>query len=149
VKPIAALLAAAGVLLLFGCGGNSNDDSASSLSRAEFTKKVNQMCEEEKKDRTKAEEAKQKELGVEPGEFVTPAEQAKIVAVSIPFYEKVTRRIAELIPSDQEDKTSALIREREKVAELVRGGGPSQPALGAIFKANKAAIRYGLSECSI
>lgn len=138
---------AAGMLMLLGCGGGSSNGS--SLTKTEFTKKVNQMCKQEKKERAQAEEAKKREVGVGAGDLPTPAQQAKIVKVAIPYYEQITGQIQELTPSDQAEEIETLVQERENVAEIVKSGGPSQPALAAIFKANKSAIAYGLNECSI
>ncbi|HSC20689.1 MAG TPA: hypothetical protein VLC07_03085, partial [Solirubrobacterales bacterium] len=110
---------------------------------------VNQMCKKEKVERTKAENATQAKLGISASELPTPAQQAKIVAASVPFYERVTEQMQELAPSEEADAIAPLIEEREKVAKIVRQGGPSQPALAAIYKANKSAVQYGFKECSI
>lgn len=145
MKPMAGLLIAAGMLMLVGCGGG--DSTASSLSEGAFTKKVNQMCKKEKNERGLAEEATKKKVGVEPGDLPTPSQQAKIVAASVPPYERITEQIQELAPSDQE--LESLVEAREKVAESVRSGGSSEASLGAIYLANKLAIKHGLNECSI
>lgn len=144
---MAGLLIAAGMLMLVGCGGG--DSTAGSLSQAEFTKKVNQMCKEEKVERTQAEQATQKKLGVEPGDLATPSEQAKIVAASVPPYERITEQIQELAPPDQEKTFEGLVRWREKVVERVQSGASSEVALGTLVRANELAIKYGLKECSI
>jgi hypothetical protein len=146
VKLIAGVLIAAGMLMLFGCGGSSTD---SSLTRAEFTSKMNRMCKQEKQERTQAEEAKKREVGLQPGKLASPSQQAQIVEASVPFYEKVTEQMKELAPSDQADAIESVVQMREKAAEIVRQGGPSTPALRAIYKANKSALQYGLDECSI
>jgi len=147
VKSMAGLLIAAGMLMLVGCGGG--DSTASSLSQAAFTKKVNQMCKKEKVERKQTEEATLKKLGIEPGDFTTPAQQVKIVAASVPLYEEITKQIQELAPSDQEKEIESLVNGREKVAESVRSGGSSDASLGTIYLANKLANEHGLKECSI
>jgi len=135
------------MLVSVGCGGG--DSTTSSLSQAEFTKKVNQMCKKEKVERKEAEDAALRKLGVGPGDLATPAQQAKIVAASVPPYEKITEQIKELAPADQAKAMKALVHWREKVAEAVRSGGSSEVALGTIFQANKVANENGLKECSI
>lgn len=147
VKLMAGLLIAAVMLMLVGCGGG--DSTASSLTEAEFTKMVNQMCKKEKVERKQAEDATLRKLGVGPGELATPSQQAKLVEASVPPYEEVTQQIQELAPADQEKAIEALIHWREKVAERVRSGGSSEVALGTIYQANKLANEQGLKECSI
>jgi hypothetical protein len=157
VKSIAGLLVAVGVLMLVGCGGDSNggsqtnggDSNGSLQTKAQFTKTVNQMCKQEKEERTQAEQAKQRELGIEPGDLPTSSQHAQIVEASVPFYEKITDQIQELVPADQADEIEPLVEAREKVVVLVRGGSPPNPSLGAIYEANKSALKYGLDECSI
>jgi ubiquitin len=134
------------MLMLVGCGGG--DSTASSLSRAAFTKKVNQMCKKEKVERKQVEQATLKKLGVEPGDIATPAQQAKLAKAAVPPYERITEQIQELAPSDQE-AIESLVQSREKVVEDVRSGGSSETSLASIYLANKSANDYGLKECSI
>jgi ubiquitin len=149
VKSVAGLLLAAGVLMLFGCGGSSGNSGDSSLTQAQFTKKVNQQCKKEKVERKQAEDATLRKLGIGPGELATPAQQAKIVAASVPPYERITKQIQEFAPSDQEKTIDSLVQWREKVADRVRSGGSSEVALATIIKANELANEQGLKECSI
>ncbi len=146
MKSMTGLLLAAGMLVLFGCGGDSSD---SSLNRAEFTKKVNQLCKEEDKERTQAKAATQKELGLEPGEIANSAQHQQIVEATAGPYEEVTEQIQELSPADLEDKTEPLIEAREQVAEVVRSTRPTSASLVAIKKANGLAAQNGLDECSL
>jgi hypothetical protein len=148
VKSMAGLLIAAGMLMLVGCGGGDSS-TASSLTQAEFIKTMNQMCKAEKKERLRSEEETRQKVGVGPGDLASPSQQAKIVAASLPYYEKVTQKMEELAPSDQADKIKPLLKWREKVADQVRGGSASQKALGMIYQANITAIHFGLKECSI
>jgi len=146
MKTMMGLLLAAAVLGLFGCGG---DDSDSSLTRAEYTKKVNQLCKEEDQERTQAKAATQKELGLRPGEIANPAQHKQIVEATAGPYEEMTEQIQELSPDDLADKTEPLIAAREKVAEIVRSTRPTGASLVAIKKANDLAIKNGLDECSL
>jgi len=147
VKSMAGLLIAAGVLMLVGCGGG--DSTASSLTQEEFIKQVNQMCKKEKVERKQVEDATLRKLNVGPGEFTTPSEQAKLVEASAPPYERVTKQIQKLAPSDQEKTIDSLVHWREKVADSVRSGASSEKSLGLLIQANKLANEYGLKECSI
>jgi hypothetical protein len=147
VKSIAGVLLAVGMLALFGCGGSSSGDS--SLTKAEFIKEMNQQCKQEVEVRSKAEKDKQKELGLEPGEFANASQQKKIVEASVPPYEKVTEQIEELAPSDQADEIEPLIKAREEVVEVVLDARPSDQSLAALKKANDLAIKNDLDSCSI
>jgi outer membrane murein-binding lipoprotein Lpp len=147
MKSMMGLLLAAGVLALFGCGEDSSSDS--SLSRAAFNEKVNQLCKNEDEERTQAKAAKQEELGLEPGEIANAAQHKLIVEATAAPYEEMTERIQELVPSDLADEVAPLIEAREKVAEVVRKTGPPNASLAPIKKANELAMENGLDECSI
>lgn len=137
----------AGALVLFGCGGGS--DSTSSLSKAEFTKTVNRMCEREDEERKAAKLEKQKEMGLEPGELANASQHDQIVAVTLSFYESMTAQIAELAPDDQAEQVAAIVDAREELAKVVKKDGPPAASFAAIKKANERATAYGLDGCTI
>lgn len=147
MRSMAGLLIAAGVLMLVGCGGGDST-TTSSLSRAAFTKKVNQMCKKEKVEREQVEKATLKKLGIKPGDIATPSQQAELSKAAVVPYEMITEQIKEFAPSDQE-AIDSLVQSREEVAETVRSGASAKVALGKIYLANKSANDYGLKECSI
>jgi hypothetical protein len=147
VKAATALVLAAGLLVLFGCGGG--DSAHSSLTKAEFIKKVNQACRQEDEVRTQAKAEKQKELGLEPGEIANPGQHEQIVEATVVPYEKMTDQLEELIPSDQVKSLEPLIEAREGVAKIVRESNSADTILPYIKKANERAVQYGLKECFI
>ncbi len=145
-KSIAGVLLAVGSLMLFGCGGG---ESGSSLSKAEFIKKVNQACSVENEERVHAKAEKLKELKLEPGEIASASQHQEIVEVTLAPYEKMTERLKELVPSDQEETLEPLIAARENVAKAVREDEVvATDSLVAIKKANDLAKEFGLKGCS-
>lgn len=147
VKSMAGLLLAAGVLALLGCGG---DSGGSSLTKAEFTKKANELCKRGNEEREEAKARKANELKLKPGEIATPSEQKQVVLAAVVGYEKSTEMLKELIPSDQAERMEPVIKAREEVAEVVRTStGLVKATFPAIKKANDLALQYGLNECSV
>jgi hypothetical protein len=145
VKSIAGLLLAAGILVLFGCGGGGGD---SSLTKAEFTKQVNQACRQEAEARGQAKAGKEKELKIGHSELATPSEHKQIVEATLVPYEKMTAQMEELVPSDQAENLEPVIEAREEVAEIVREQSSANATLPVIKKANDLAREFGLDECS-
>jgi len=146
VKSVATLLLGTVVLGLFGCGGG---DSGSSLSKAEFIKQGNRVCEQANEERAEALEGKAKELKIESGEVATPAQQKQVVLAALATYEGATEKLKELVPSEQEGAVQPLIQTREELAKIVHASATSTPKPGPYKRANLLAIRYGLDECTV
>ncbi|MFL5340390.1 MAG: hypothetical protein ACJ8F7_09585 [Gemmataceae bacterium] len=133
--------------MLFGCGAG---DSSSSLTKAEFIKKANQLCKQTDEESAFAKDKEQKELGLEPGEAANAAQHKQIVEASVVPYEKATDELKELVPSNQVEKLEPMIEAREAVAEVVRSTSGSSPAnFAAMRTANVNALQLGLDECAI
>ncbi|HEY6145623.1 MAG TPA: hypothetical protein VIV13_05070 [Solirubrobacterales bacterium] len=143
---VAALVAAVSLAML-GCG---SDDSAGSLTRAEYIKQGNAICkkgEEERLDKIGKALAK-----LDNSKELNNAAKAKFVrTVALPPYEKQTENLKELgLPDGEEEEAEAVVEAMEGAARKVEDEPVAALTTGVPFEeANKAATDFGLKSCAV
>lgn len=160
---IALLLGVLAIALVAGCGSSGDDTSSagsetsesnasgSSLTKAEFIKQADAICEEGNKAvNAEAEEfAEENEIDIEKP---TTAQQEEVVSdVVAPAIHEQAEKIDELgAPSGEEDEVAAIVAAVESGADeaeatpdvIVAGKGA-----GPFEEANELAGAYGLKVC--
>ena len=112
---IVGIAAIAFVLGISGCGGGGS----SSLSKAEYVKKAEEVCARSESERQEVVTAASQKLT--PGKKVTPAQQEQVVLEVVPTYEKLASEIDQLGgPEGAEKKAEAWVEAMEETAEDVR-----------------------------
>lgn len=140
-KTIAAALLLA--LTIASCGGSG--DSTASLTKAEFIKQADAICEAADGAQVVALGRVEKE---NPGNMENVAVQKKILATAgLPPVQQEAEEIADLgAPSGGEDEVAAIVDGIEKAIEEAEN---DPTALESSFVAvDKLAARYGLKACS-
>jgi predicted NACHT family NTPase len=156
IASVAALLAIAAVGV--GCGGG--DDSAtgagdedpagpvttSSLSKAQFVKQVNAICE---KNQTKQRHDLSVYASEHPGRSALELLDKALEAIYLPSMEARAAELRELgAPQGDEDQIEDFITTWEESIEVNRvHGAKAQASALKATEARKLAQRYGLTEC--
>jgi outer membrane murein-binding lipoprotein Lpp len=138
-------------LIVAGCGSSDDSDSTSSLTKAQFIKQADAICEEE----SDAIEAETKAYAEENGIPIDkePSDEVKedlVTEVIVPNVEGQAEKIAALgAPSGDEDRVDEIIEGIETAAaetsddpSAVISGGE-----GAFADVNQLAEDYGLEVC--
>lgn len=138
------IAAVAFALVVSGCGGGGS----SSLSKAEFSKKANEICKRAESERSELIQAASQKFS---GKKVTAADQEQIILEAIPSYEKAAQKIGELgAPEGEEKKAEALVKGMEEAVEGVKADPGTATTSNIAFKnANKAAEAVGAKSCVI
>jgi len=136
---LAAIAAAVAAAVIVGCGGGEADP----LPKQAFLKQGNQICVSTTKERETAvtDFAKENpEAG--PEEFVSEA--------ALPPTEKMVDELDGLgVPKGDEKEVEAIVSGFEKGIEKVEANPKEALGSDAFEAANKAAVAYGLTECTI
>jgi uncharacterized lipoprotein len=145
------------IALVAGCGGGSDNtssdstDGGSALTKAEFIKEADAICEKGNESiSAEAEEfAEENEIDIEKP---TTAEQEEVVSdVVAPAVQEQAEKIDELgAPEGEEEEVAEIVEAVESGAgeaeaspdTIVEGSGP-----GPFAEANKLANSYGLKVC--
>jgi len=146
-----ALIGALASALIAGCGGS--DDS--SLSKAEFVKQGNAICDvgEVTKDND-LEAAMRAELRKNPEWQPTRAYEEKLATdVALPPVSKMTEELRALgLPSEDADGASAIVEGYEKAIEEVKENPRSVTVSSEVEdpfnKPGELAEKYGLGVCA-
>ena len=132
------------LVLATGCGGSGDK----ALSKSEFVKQGNTICEE-------ATEARE-ELLAEASEAISPNEdqevaREKLLSKLLPVYEGAAKQIGELgAPAGDEAKVKEIVRSMEEAAERAKANPQTVGVSDVPFrKANEAAESYGLKACTL
>jgi phosphosulfolactate synthase (CoM biosynthesis protein A) len=156
---IAALFGVLAIALVGGCGGGDDSgstggegsDSGSSLTKAEFIKQADKICEEGNESiNNEAEEfAEENEIDTENP---TTAEQEEVVSdVVAPGIRDQAEKISDLgAPSGEEDEVTAIIEAVEGGADEVEASPETiveGTGAGPFEEANELANEYGLKVC--
>lgn len=137
-----ALIAVAGLALMTGCG--SGESTEASLTKAQFQKKANLICNAASTEQfEKAAHYSEKHPGAKEADFIEPA--------AIPPLEKELEQLENLsAPSNFQDQVDDYLAEYEKALEALkaepRSALPSQD--NPFEKANHLAEKYKLGDCS-
>jgi len=135
-------------LIAGGCGGGGSDTT--SLTKAQFVKKVDALCEEREKERTNKVSAIAS--GLKPGQRLSNAQQTKMVETIIfPSYAKMIENVESFeAPTGDEAKVSEIVKAMEKAQNKVEAD-PRQAVFSVVMfeEANGLATKYGLKHCII
>lgn len=136
-------------LLIWGCGGSDNDDGPA-LTKAQFIKQGDKICEEA--DNQRVAHLKRWLTSDRRSALRTEAGQnAMVIEVALPSYEMELNRLAALNPpSADEDQTDPIIEGLEDAVEQVKAdpGNYLIESEDIFAAANEAAVAYGYKVCS-
>jgi hypothetical protein len=137
-----ALLAVA----IAGCGGG---DEATSLTRAEYIKRANALCETKREERNDAIAAAIK--GRDQRKLLPLEKREQLVLAILPSYAEVGQMLDALGPPEGDEKeVEAIVKAIEDAVRDVKAD--PQAALEStrqFYKANKLTTEYGLTGCVI
>lgn len=145
---ILCLLAALS-LLFAGCGGG-DDETTSSLTRAQFIKQGNAICKKAEEEKGKAIRALLAK--VKPNQqFSQERKEQLVLTVILPPYEQMTEDLKGLgAPEGDEEKVEAIIKEMEKAAKETKADpSVAVTSVREFEEANKLATKYGLTSCIV
>lgn len=141
-------LVAALAAIVGGCGGGS--DSTTTVTKAQFVKKVDALCEEREKERTNKVSAIASSL--KPNEKLSNDRQTKMVETIIfPSYAKMIENVESVeAPKGDEAEINEIIKSMEKAQKKVEAD-PRQAVFSVVMfeEANGLATKYGLKHCII
>lgn len=134
-------------LLVAGCGGG--DDETTSLTRAQFLKQANAMCEEQEERRNQVIQDLIK--GRDQSKLLPLERREKLILEILPAYEEVPEKLNALgAPEGDEEKVEAITEAMEKAARDVRSDpGKALESTDQFLQANKLSTEYGLENCAI
>lgn len=138
-------------LALFAAGcGSGGSDSTVAVTKAQFIKKVDALCEEREKERSNKVNAEAATL--KPGENLSDARQTRMVETIIfPSYAKMIENVESVEPpKGDEAEINELIKAMEKAQQKVEAD-PRQAVFSVVMfeEANELATKYGLKHCLI
>lgn len=114
IGSIVGIAVIAFALVVSGCGGGGG----SSLSKAEYAKKADEICTRAESERQEVISAATQKLS---GKKITSSKQEKLILEIIPSYEKMVSEIDELgTPEGAEKKAEAWVASMEEAAENVK-----------------------------
>ncbi len=152
-KYIAAFFVSLAVAIaagLTGCGGGGDEtENASPLSKSQFTKQANAVCQEglEKKE-LKLQQA----IASRPANLRATPRVLELVAVSaiFPIYGETISKLGELQPPvDDEEEVGKVVDQYETALKSSKAN-PSLVLKGNPFrKGDEAAEKYGLEGCTL
>jgi hypothetical protein len=136
------LIAVAGIALITGCG--SDESSGASLTKAQFQKKANLICNAASNEQfEKAGIYFKKHPQAEEADFIEPA--------GIPPLEKELKELQDLsAPSELQEQLDGYFEEFEKGLEKLKAEPQLalSPQDNPFEKANSLAEKYKLGDCS-
>jgi hypothetical protein len=145
------LVVAIASLGLISCGGGDDETSgtATSLTKAQFVKKADAICQKynrqgERKFKAVVEE---QELGENP----SPEEAAEsIKQVAVPILEGQISELSSLpVPAGEEQKVELILERQKQSLEKVEDEPLFRVSGNPYEELNKPAADYGLVECSL
>lgn len=134
-------------LLAAGCGGG--DDETTSLTRSQFLKQANAMCEEQEERRNQAIQDAIK--GKDQSKLLPLEQREEVVLTILPAYEEIPEKLEALGPPEgDEEKVEAIAEAIEKAARDVKAD-PAEAlnSTSQFTQANKLSTEYGLTSCAI
>lgn len=146
LKMLPALLAVI-VLTIAGCGGG--DETTTSLTRAQFVKQGNAICEQQEKRRETI--IREAIKGQDQTKLLPQAQREEVVVETVPPYEAMAKEIGELgAPEGDAEEVEKIVEEMEKAANSVRSDPATALESTSQFEeANNFTTRYGLTACAI
>jgi hypothetical protein len=155
VLAVLSMLIAAGILA--GCGSDSSsnasatDEAAAPLSKAQFVKQAEEICQKGLKKKDEAVSAALKELTEQAQGAPTAQDTAKMVEESVlPSYSKIVDQLSQLgAPKADEAKVEKLMGEFEAALKTVETDPVKATKSNPFEPADKAAAAYGIEECRL
>jgi hypothetical protein len=135
------------LLALPGCGGSDDEDQPSSVTKAEYVKRADEICKEtEKQQRELLTKFQKENKGAGSGPQVT---EEMITVAAVPPLERQAKALAELPPPDKEAaKAAAYVAAVEKaVKDVKKEPGTLLAEPGAFTKAQELAPEFGFKTC--
>lgn len=135
------------LLVVSGCGGGG--DSTTALTRGEFIKQGNQICEKQREKRNTAiAEAIAK---IPKGTVMSNKVKKEVMLEITPFYEQMTKELKELgAPEGDEQKVEAIVDSMENASKETRAHlSRAINHSDEYIKPNELNREYGLEECAI
>jgi hypothetical protein len=140
------LVLASALALVTGCGGGDDEES---LTKAQFIKQADAICEKQNKkkneDLVKAYAKLEKE-----GKTAGKKGEAELIGdVALPPIAQMTEELADLgLPEEQEDQAEQFITEMEQaVAEVEEDPSLALSAEEPFEKPKERATKFGFSDC--
>jgi hypothetical protein len=156
-----AVLAVLGVLaaaaILAGCGSDSSssasatDEAAAPLSKAEFVKQADKICEKGIKKKDEAVSAALKEQAEKAQAAPTAKETAKLVEETVlPSYSETVEQLSQLgVPKGDEAKVEKMTGEFESALKALEADPAKANESNPFEPADKAAEAYGIENCRL
>jgi hypothetical protein len=141
---------------LAGCGSDSSsnasatDEAATPLSKAEFVKQADAICEQGLKNKDEAVSAALQEQAAQAQSAPTAQETAELVEETVlPAYSKAVDQLSQLgVPKADEAKVEKMMGEFEAAVKAVEADPAKATKSNPFESADKAAEAYGIKECS-
>lgn len=132
-------------LLVAGCGGG--DDETSSLTRKQFLKQANAICQEQTQKRNKI--IQDAIAGADQSKILPKADREQIIVDALPPYAETPEKLEALgAPEGDEEKVEAIVEAMEKAAEDAKADPSIALTSTKQFdEANKLSAEYGLTSC--
>jgi len=148
------LIAAA---ILAGCGSDSGpnasatDEASAPLSKAQFVKQAEEICEKGVKKKDEAVSKGLEELAATAQGAPTAQESAKLVEDAVlPWYSKVVNDLTQLgAPKGDEAKVEKMMGEYETALKAVEAEPVKATKSNPFASADEAAKAYGIENCRL
>jgi hypothetical protein len=145
---------AAGILFLLavGCGGEGDSETAADtepLSKPQFVKQANAVCERELKEKDEAVQKALSKAG-ETGQDSSRADLERIVSeVVLPGFEQTTKELRDLTPPVKEQEAvDDILQQFENALKETEEDPTKLLAANPFLAASEAAAAYGLTACN-
>lgn len=134
------------LLLLSGCGGGG---STTSLTRGEFIKKGNAICEKQRDKRNK--KIEEGVALVPEGQVMSSKLKKKVMLEITPFYEKMTQELKELeAPEKDRKRIEKIVKSMEDATQETRAHLARAINRSVEYtEPNELNREYGLEACTI
>lgn len=144
-RTVVIALAAALAVLVAGCGGG--DDETSSLTRQQFVKQANAICQEQTQKRNKV--IQDAIADTDQNKLLPKSEREDIIVEALPPYAETPEKLEALgAPEGDEEKVEEILEAMEKAAADAKAD-PSKALTSTeqFEEANKLSGDYGLTSC--
>lgn len=138
---VAVVIAVMGI----GCGSSGSDTTTTALTKDQFIKKAEAICQTGKKEKEEALAS----LSSEYAPTASPAEKEEAVLKLVEPYQKMTSRLASLgTPEKEGEQIGTLVEAMESAVAQVHANPQTALVSDAPFKkANETAEALGLRDC--
>jgi len=143
--------------MLAGCGSDSSssasatDEAAAPLSKAQFVKQADEICQQGLKKKDEAVSVALKEQAEQAQSAPSAQDTAKLVEETVlPAYSKTVDQLSQLgAPKADEAKVEKMIGEFEAALQAVEAEPAAANKSNPFEPADKAAEAYGIENCRL